>query len=147
MLVVKLLKWHTRRGYENDRSSRSDDALSDLRQTPARLRKSSSAAIIHTMASVSVENCKQAAGVFAPVINRDRCEAKEDCVRVCPYNVFEIRKLSDDDRKALGLMSRLKAWAHRNRQAYAVNAADCHACGLCVAACPEHAIKLERVTA
>jgi 4Fe-4S ferredoxin len=99
------------------------------------------------MASVPEENCKQAAGVFAPVINRDKCEAKEDCVRVCPYNVFEIRKLSDDDRKALGFVSRLKAWAHRNRQAFAVNAADCHACGLCVAACPEHAIKLERVTA
>lgn len=99
------------------------------------------------MATLPQEDCKQAAGAFAPVINRDRCEAKEDCVRVCPYHVFEVRKLSDDDRSALGWMSRLKARVHGNRQAYAVNAADCHACGLCVAACPEHAIRLERVTA
>jgi len=97
--------------------------------------------------TVPEENCKQAAGAFAPVINRDRCEAKEDCVRVCPYNVFEVRRLSDEDRNALGWMSRIKAWVHGNRQAFAVNAAECHACGLCVAACPEHAIKLERVIA
>jgi len=45
--------------------------------------------------------CKQAAGVFAPVIDRTRCEAKEDCVEACPYDVFEVHKLSDDDKRAL----------------------------------------------
>jgi 4Fe-4S ferredoxin len=90
-------------------------------------------------------DCKHDAGVFAPVINRDRCEGKEDCVRVCPYDVFEVRKLGDDDRRALSMRSRFKAWIHGNRQAFAVNADQCHACGLCVAACPERAIKLERV--
>ena len=89
--------------------------------------------------------CKQEPGVFAPVINRNRCEGKEDCVQVCPYDVFEMGKLSLEDRAALPFVSRVKALIHRNRQAFAVNARDCHACGLCVAACPEHAIKLERV--
>jgi 4Fe-4S ferredoxin len=97
------------------------------------------------MTTVAEADCKHDAGVFAPVINRDRCEGKEDCVRVCPYDVFEVRKLGDDDRKSLRMKSRFKAWVHGNRQAFAVNADQCHACGLCVAACPEKAIKLERV--
>jgi 4Fe-4S ferredoxin len=96
------------------------------------------------VATASSVECKQEAGVFAPVINRNRCEGKEDCVRVCPYNVFEMGTLSVDQRRALPFVSRLKAWAHRNRQAFAVRADDCHACGLCVAACPEHAITLAR---
>jgi len=89
--------------------------------------------------------CKLDAGVVAPVINRNRCEGKEDCVQVCPYDVFEMRKLSAQDKAAMPLLARLKAFAHGNWQAYAVRANDCHACGLCVSACPEHAIKLERV--
>ncbi|HXN86616.1 MAG TPA: ferredoxin family protein [Candidatus Binataceae bacterium] len=95
--------------------------------------------------TTSTVQCKQEPGVFIPVINRNRCEGKEDCVEVCPYDVFEMGKLSLEDRAALPFGSRVKAWMHGNRQAFAVNAADCHACGLCVAACPEHAIKLERV--
>ena len=94
--------------------------------------------------AVAVE-CKQDAGVFAPIINRNKCEGKEDCVQVCPYDVFEMRKLSPADKSALPLVSRVKALMHRNWQAFAVRADECHACGLCVAACPEHAIKLQRV--
>ena len=94
----------------------------------------------------SKADCKQGAGVFAPQIDRTRCEAKEDCVDVCPYHVFEVRKLDDDSKRALPLIARVKAWVHGNRQAFAVRADDCHACGLCVTACPEHAIKLVRVT-
>jgi 4Fe-4S ferredoxin len=89
--------------------------------------------------------CKQDAGVFAPVINRNRCEGKEDCVQVCPYDVFEMRKLSAEDKNALPFFSRVKALLHRNWQSFAVRADQCHACGLCVAACPEHAITLQRV--
>jgi 4Fe-4S ferredoxin len=91
------------------------------------------------------EPCKHPPGVVAPVIDRNRCEAKEDCVRVCPYSVFEIQPLGAAERSALSFVGRLKAWAHGNRQAYAVRASDCHGCGLCVTACPEDAIRLERV--
>jgi 4Fe-4S ferredoxin len=89
--------------------------------------------------------CKQDARVFVPVIDRNRCEGKEDCVQVCPYNVFEMRKLSAEDKDAMPFVSRVKAFVHGNWQAFAVRADDCHACGLCVAACPEHAITLRRV--
>jgi 4Fe-4S ferredoxin len=95
--------------------------------------------------AASKEECKQAAGAFAPVIDRTRCEGKEDCVEACPYDVFEMGKLGDNDKRALPLVARVKAWVHGNRQAFAVRADECHACGLCVKACPEHAIKLMRV--
>ncbi|HUA35364.1 MAG TPA: ferredoxin family protein [Candidatus Binataceae bacterium] len=98
------------------------------------------------MAASANVQCKQEAGVFAPVVNRSRCEGKEDCVRVCPYDVFEMGILSNQQRRALSFGARVKAWAHGNRQAFAVRASECHACGLCVAACPEHAIKLERAS-
>jgi 4Fe-4S ferredoxin len=97
-----------------------------------------------TMAVSAKVECKHEARAFAPVIDRTKCEGKEDCVRVCPYDVFEMGVLSLEQRRSLPFGARIKAWAHRNRQAFAVNADDCHACGLCVAACPEHAIKLER---
>ena len=96
------------------------------------------------MASTATVQCKQDAGVFAPVINRNRCEGKEDCVQICPYDVFEMRKLSPEDKNALPFVSRVKAMMHRNWQAFAVRADDCHACGLCVAACPQDAITLAR---
>ncbi len=33
-------------------------------------------------------DCKQAAGAFTPVVDRNRCEGKQECVKVCPYQVF-----------------------------------------------------------
>jgi NAD-dependent dihydropyrimidine dehydrogenase PreA subunit len=89
--------------------------------------------------------CRHDAGVMRPVIDRNRCEGKEECVRVCPYDVFEIGLLSTEDRRKLSFVGRLKAFAHRGRQAFAVRADACHGCGLCVTACPEHAITLRRV--
>jgi len=91
--------------------------------------------------------CNQPAGTVAPVIDRNRCEGKQDCVRVCPYDVFEIRKLSAQERSGLSFLGRIKASVHGNRQAFAVRAELCHACGLCVSACPEHAIRLAKSSA
>jgi len=88
--------------------------------------------------------CK-APGVLQPVIDRDRCEGKADCARVCPYDVFELRKLTADERRVLPLLARFKLFVHGGKQAFAVNAPDCHACGLCVQACPEKAIRLAAV--
>jgi len=91
------------------------------------------------------KDCKQAPGMFMPVIDRNRCEGKEDCVKVCPYDVFTIGKVQPEQRKGLSLRGKLKGYAHRWQQAFATNADACHACGLCVAACPEKAITLSRV--
>ena len=94
--------------------------------------------------TTSKDKCDDTAGRLMPVIDRNRCEAKTDCVSVCPYEVFEIRLLTADERGSLSWIGWAKAWAHGNKQAFAVRAQDCHACGLCVTACPEKAIKLAR---
>ena len=90
-------------------------------------------------------DCK-AAGKVAPLVNRNRCEAKSDCVRVCPYDVFAIQPLGGAERAGLSLAGRLKSWAHGHRQAYVVKTAECHACQLCVSSCPEKAITLVPLT-
>ncbi len=53
------------------------------------------------------DDCKKPAGVVAPVINRAKCEGKKDCVRVCPYDVFEVRRIDDEDFAKLGLLAKL----------------------------------------
>ena len=86
--------------------------------------------------------CKAEPGAFAPVIDHARCEGKKDCVEVCPYDVFEVRVATGAERSGLGLMAQLKSLAHGHKKAFAINPDQCHACGLCVAACPETAIRL-----
>jgi NAD-dependent dihydropyrimidine dehydrogenase PreA subunit len=94
--------------------------------------------------TIPKDKCDEAPGRLVPVINRNRCEAKTDCITACPYDVFEIRLLTDAERASLSWIGWLKARAHGNKQAFAVGAQDCHACGLCVTACPEKAITLAR---
>lgn len=89
--------------------------------------------------------CKQAPGAFAPVVNRGRCEGKRDCEVVCPYHVFEVRRIDDADFAQLTFLQKLKSRAHGRQSAYTPHADACRACGKCVAACPEDAITLRRV--
>ena len=88
------------------------------------------------------EACKAAPASWAPVIDRNRCEGKKDCVEVCPYDVFEVRRIDDADFAALGVLGKLKSLAHGRQTAYTPGADRCQACGLCVVACPEKAITI-----
>lgn len=88
------------------------------------------------------DNCKHQPEVFKPLIDRNRCEGKAECVQACPYNVFVIDTLPKEQRNSLSLMGKLKGFGHKWQQAFTPNAELCQACGLCVVACPEKAIKL-----
>ena len=87
-------------------------------------------------------DCKAAAGTWRPVVDHARCEAKHDCVDVCPYDVFEVRRIDDADFAKLGFFAKIKSVAHGRKTAYTPNADACRSCGLCVVACPEKAIRL-----
>jgi NAD-dependent dihydropyrimidine dehydrogenase PreA subunit len=97
------------------------------------------------MAKAQTATCKPEAGIVRPVIDRARCEGKRDCVEVCPYGVFEVRRIDDADYAQLSLLARLKSLAHGKKTAYTPKADECRSCGLCVTACPEKAIKLRPV--
>lgn len=88
------------------------------------------------------EHCRAEPGKWVPVVARGRCEGKSDCVEVCPYDVFEVRRMDDVDFAELGVLAKLKSLAHGRKTAYTVRADACKACGLCVVACPERAITL-----
>lgn len=89
--------------------------------------------------------CRGEPGTFAPVIDRAKCEGKAECVRVCPYDVFEVRRIDDADFAQLGIFAKLRSVAHGRKTAYTPRASACQACGKCVASCPEKAILLARV--
>ena len=92
---------------------------------------------------LSRDDCGSA-GRVQPVIDRNRCEGKTECVKACPYSVFEMAVLDQEQRRTLSVLGRLKGFFHGYRQAVAVRADDCHGCGLCVKVCPEKAITLAK---
>lgn len=57
------------------------------------------------------EKCAADAGAYQPVIDRNACEGKRDCVEVCPYGVFEVRRINDEDFSGLSFLGKLKSRA------------------------------------
>jgi NAD-dependent dihydropyrimidine dehydrogenase PreA subunit len=89
-------------------------------------------------------DCKFDAGFLIPVIDPMRCEAAGPCVPICPYDVLAIRTVPADEKAKLPIIGRFKLFVHGGKQAYVERPDACHGCGLCVQACPEKAIKLQK---
>ncbi len=94
------------------------------------------------MTAANAAECRGQPGELVPIVDRAKCEGKADCVRVCPLNVFEVRRIEDADFAKLGMLAKLKSMAHGRKTAYTPRASACEACGKCVTACPEKAIRL-----
>jgi len=110
----------------------------EMRHRPKRARRVEAQA-----AGLNVQ-CKAEPGVFRPAVDARRCEGTGDCVVVCPYDVFVVGRLADEAFTAMPMLLKMKLWAHGRQTAYTPNADACHACGRCVSACPERAIRLVR---
>jgi 4Fe-4S ferredoxin len=124
---------------EADQSEFGDEpvpATATRRTNPAKVRKA------RANPDRPGEKCRAEPGRFIPVIDLSRCEGKKDCTDVCPYDVFEVTRITDADFGRLSLLGKARSLAHGRQAAYAVRADACHACGLCVVACPESAITL-----
>jgi 4Fe-4S ferredoxin len=89
-------------------------------------------------------HCKFDPGVMIPVIDPMRCEAKGPCVPICPYDVLVIRTVSREEKAKFPMMGRLKLFVHGGKQAFVLDPDSCRGCGLCVKACPEKPIKLQK---
>lgn len=98
------------------------------------------------MASSTMLDCK-GEGIVVPRIDIARCGAEAYCVRVCPRGVLEIGAPDDDELRSLSLVGRIKRRVRGRPVARLADAEACHACGLCVSACPHGAISLRKVSA
>src|SRR5258708_5154033 len=68
--------------------------------------------------AADVNTCKEPARIVRPVINTHKCEGAGECEAVCPFDVFAVRRLTTDERRALPLFPWLNVIAPHVKNAY-----------------------------
>jgi len=91
-----------------------------------------------------IDNCKEEARKVMPIVDYNKCESKGPCIEVCPFDVFEMQKISNEEFENLTFIGKMKTRVHGREKAVVINPEACHSCGLCITACPEKAIKLTK---
>jgi ferredoxin len=65
------------------------------------------------------EKCGAEAGAYRPVVDRNACEGKRDCVEVCPYDVFEVRQIDEEDFSSLSFVGKLEPGSRETHRLHA----------------------------
>jgi len=120
-----------------DRALETRSASAVVKRDPAKVQRAA------THPERPGQQCKAEPGAYAPVVDARRCEGKSDCVQVCPYDVFSVGPIDEAVYRSMPLLVRVKLFVHGKKTATTPGADACRACGLCVVACPEHAIRLD----
>ena len=55
-------------------------------------------------------HCDEVSGKLMPIVNFNSCAAKRDCVEVCPFDVFEMRPITKEDKAQLSLKGKIKTF-------------------------------------
>lgn len=74
-------------------------------------------------------------------INMNKCDGDGDCLKTCPNQVFELRKITKEEYASLKFMGKFKTKIKGRVKSFAVNFENCVECGLCIKQCHERAIQ------
>jgi NAD-dependent dihydropyrimidine dehydrogenase PreA subunit len=62
------------------------------------------------------DTCSQPAGKLRPVVDPAKCEAKADCVAVCPVAVFRVERIRPEVFRRLPATAKLKVHKRLSRR-------------------------------
>ena len=78
-------------------------------------------------------------------VNHNACDGCGSCVEVCPMGVFEMIRISEEERKNLSFPGKLKVRIKGTTKSSVAYPEACITCGKCATMCHERAIKVNKL--